>query len=78
MALVITIIILLILAGVTIGMITGNNGVLDNANNAKILTQKSEQIEILEKAKIVAAGENKKGKVEKEYLDKELDNYYIY
>lgn len=35
-ALVITIIVLLILAGVSIAMLTGNNGILTQANNAKI------------------------------------------
>ena len=35
-ALVITIIVLLILAGVTIAMLTGQNGILTQANNAKI------------------------------------------
>ena len=34
-ALVITIIILLILAGVSIAMLTGNNGILTQAKNAK-------------------------------------------
>ena len=34
-ALVITIIVLLILAGVSIAMLTGNNGILTQANNAK-------------------------------------------
>ncbi len=35
-ALVITIIVLLILAGVSIAMLTGQNGILSQANNAKI------------------------------------------
>ena len=35
-ALVITIIVLLILAGVSIAMLTGENGILTQANNAKI------------------------------------------
>ena len=34
-ALVITIIVLLILAGVSIAMLTGNNGILTQASNAK-------------------------------------------
>ena len=37
-ALVITIIILLILAGISVAMLTGNNGILKQANNAKALT----------------------------------------
>ena len=41
-ALVITIIILLILAGVTIATLTGDNGILTQAGNAKEATQKAE------------------------------------
>ena len=41
-ALVITIIVLLILAGVTIAMLTGQNGILTNAQNAKTSTLQSE------------------------------------
>ena len=40
-ALVITIIVLLILAGVCIAMLTGNNGILAQANNAKIMNNLS-------------------------------------
>ena len=40
-ALVITIIVLLILAGVSIAMLTGNNGILAQANNAKIMNNLS-------------------------------------
>ena len=39
--LVITIIVLLILAGVSIAMLTGNNGILAQANNAKIMNNLS-------------------------------------
>lgn len=43
-ALVITIVILLILAGITITTLTGNNGILTQANNAKKATgYKSEE-----------------------------------
>ena len=44
-ALVITIIVLLILAGVTIGTLTGDNGILNKAQEAKIETEKTEIIE---------------------------------
>ena len=40
-ALVITIIVLIILAGVSIAMLTGQNGVLTQANNAKIKNDQS-------------------------------------
>lgn len=44
-ALVITIIVLLILAGVSIAMLTGENGLLTQANNSKAETVKAEAIE---------------------------------
>ena len=40
-ALVITIIVLLILAGVSIAMLTGQNGILTQANSSKSTTAKS-------------------------------------
>ena len=44
-ALVITIIVLLILAGVSIAMLTGDNGLLTKANNSKTETLKAEAVE---------------------------------
>ena len=44
-ALVITIIVLLILAGISIAMLTGNNGLLTKANDAKSETSRAEVIE---------------------------------
>lgn len=44
-ALVITIIVLLILAGVSIAMLTGNNGILTQANTAKTDTATAEEVE---------------------------------
>ena len=45
-ALVITIIVLLILAGVTIATLTGNNGILTRANEAQIETEKAKEDEL--------------------------------
>ena len=44
-ALVITIIVLLILAGVSIAMLTGDNGILTKANTSKTETAKAEVME---------------------------------
>ena len=44
-ALVITIIVLLILAGVSIAMLTGQNGILTQANSAKSKTTAAEAVE---------------------------------
>ena len=49
-ALVITIIVLLILAGVSIAMLTGNNGILTQANNAKNATTAAEAEEAVKLA----------------------------
>ncbi len=44
-ALVVTIIVLLILAGVSIAMLTGNNGILAQSKTAKTDTEKAEAVE---------------------------------
>lgn len=49
-ALVITIIVLLILAGVSIAMLTGDNGILIKAQNAKIQTEKANERELVDLA----------------------------
>ena len=46
-ALVVTIIVLLILAGVSIAMLTGNNGIIDNAVEARNRTDKANAIETI-------------------------------
>ena len=48
-ALVVTIIVLLILAGISIQMLTGNNGILQRATEAK---EKTEESQIIEDAKM--------------------------
>ena len=48
-ALVITIIVLLILAGVTIATLTGDNGILNQAGKAKEQTEKAEIMENYQK-----------------------------
>ena len=49
-ALVLTIIVLLILAGVSIAMLSGENGILKQATNAKEMTTKAEEKEIIKLA----------------------------
>lgn len=72
-ALIITIIVLLILAGVTIGAITGQNGTINQANAAKEQTEIAQEKETLEIATVKAMGKDKEGNVTKMYLDQELD-----
>ena len=47
-ALVVTIVVLLILAGVTIAMLTGENGIINQAKNAKEESLKSELEELVD------------------------------
>ena len=58
-ALVITIIVLLILAGVSIAMLTGQNGILNQATQAKTETAKAEAVEKINMALSAAYAEAK-------------------
>ena len=62
-ALVITIIVLLILAGVSIAMLTGDNGILTQARNAKEKTEKASELEGIQ---LAVLGSKTK---DNEYLD---------
>ena len=57
-SLVVTIIVLLILAGISISILTGNNGVLNKASDAKIMTELSKYKEELDLYKITKTSEN--------------------
>ena len=73
LALVITIIVLLILAGITINAITGDNGIIGNAGRAKEEAEIANEKDILEKATVQAMGNNKYGNIEEEELQEQLD-----
>ena len=73
LVLIITIIILLILAGITISAITGDNGIIKNAGQAKEETEIANEKEIIEKATVQAMGNNKYGNIEESELQSELD-----
>ena len=72
-ALVITIIVLLILAGVSISMLAGNNGILTNARKAKIATEEA-QIEEMLKLEILGAMINSNQKLNIKELKANLNN----
>ena len=72
-SLAVTIIILLILTGITIATITGNNGIIKNANDAKEQTEIAEEKEIVDRAIIQAMGHNKRGNIVQDELQEELD-----
>ena len=70
-ALVITIIVLLILAGVTISMLTGENGILKQATSAKDTTDKSEFEEQVKLA-VMASKVNDEGVIDLTILEAEI------
>ena len=74
-SLVVTIIILLILAGISIGMLSGDNSIIGQAGNAKTQTDIAQEKEILQTASLAAMGKSKYGDITKEKLDNELNNY---
>ena len=76
-ALVITIIVLIILAGVSISTLVGDNGIITQAQNAKIETEKAEvkektQIDIMEKQSETQGDITKKDFIE--ILNQYFDN----
>ena len=71
-ALVITIIVLLILAGVTIASITGENGILGKAQSAKIKNEKASIQEEIERA-VLASRMNDNVKIDTTTLEEELN-----
>ena len=74
-ALVITIIVLLILAGVSIAMLTGQNGILTQAQSAKTTTEdKSEEEKI--KLAVMAARAQSEGALDADKLVAEITNNY--
>ena len=73
LVLVVTIIVLLILAGITIGALTGENGIIKNARESKEQTEIANEKEILEKATVEAMGKNKYGNIEESELQSALN-----
>ena len=74
-ALIITIIVLLILAGITIGMLTNNNGVLNQASNARTETSIGKEKELLQVGIFGAMTNHKENIVTEENLREEMKEY---
>ena len=74
-ALVITIIVLLILAGITIAMLTGENGLLNRSSTAKANTERAEIIE-LARLELLEKQISNNGKVSIEDLKEVLSKYF--
>ena len=72
-AIVVTIVVLLILASISIGVLGGEDGLIKQAQKAKQETEISEEKELLGRAMVQAAGKDAYGNIEEEALQKELD-----
>ena len=75
-ALVITIIVLLILAAVSITTLTGENGILTRANDAKTSTEIAEEREKVELAATAALADDLGGEIKESFLKQELEKYF--
>ena len=72
-ALVVTIIAMLILAGVTISLALGNNGILSRTIDASLRTKESQEKEIIHMAALAAISKNKEIKLTATELQEELN-----
>ena len=75
-ALVITIIVLLILAGVSIAMLTGQNGILTQAQNAKTTNENKSAEEKVKLAIMAARSQSETGTLDADKLIAEITNNY--
>ena len=75
-ALVITIIVLLILAGVTIATLTGDNGILTKATESKDKTEEGEEEEKVKLSAMGALAKDNGGEIKEGYLDEELASQF--
>ena len=75
-ALVITIIVLLILAGVSIAMLTGQNGILTQAQNSKTTTELKSAEEKVKLAIMAARSQSETGALDADKLIAEITNNY--
>ena len=71
-ALVVTIAVILILAGITVGMVTSDNGVLKETKNAKTLAEIDNEKSIVERAKMLTMMRSKNGSITYEVFEPAL------
>ena len=72
-ALIVTIIVLLILAGISIATLNGDSGIIKKSKEAKEQTEISEEKEVVDRATVQAMGNNKKGDLIESELQEQLD-----
>ena len=71
-ALIVTIAVILILAGITVGMVTSDNGVLKETKNAKTLAEIDNEKSIVERAKMLTMMRSKNGSITYEVFEPAL------
>ena len=71
-ALVVTIVVILILAGITVGMVTSDNGILKETKNAKEQAEIDNEKSIVERAKMLAMMRSKNGAITYEIFEPAL------
>ena len=71
-ALVVTIVVILILAGITVGMVTSDNGILKETKNAKQQAEIDNEKSIVERAKMLAMMRSKNGAITYEIFEPAL------
>ena len=71
-ALVVTIVILLILASISIGALMGNNGIVKQAQNAKEQTEIADEKEKIDLSTVGAVGKEPRGDLKRNYFNEEL------
>ncbi len=74
-ALVVTIIVLLILAGISVQMLTGDNGIFNRSGDAKEKTDIAAEKEIVKISALASISKERYGEITKEKLDEELNKY---
>ena len=74
-ALIVTIIVLLILAAVSIATLTGENGILTRATDAKTSTEIGDEKEKVELSAVGALAKDNGEEIKREYLNDELTSY---
>ncbi len=60
-SLIVTIIVLIILAGISVAVLTGDNGLINKAGEAKDSSERADEKEALDQAVVEAMGKNKRG-----------------
>ena len=72
-ALVVTVVVLIIIASISIAIIRGDNGIINQAGNAKEDTEIAEEIELIEVSAVKAVGKDENGKLKHDLFESELD-----